>query len=70
MSSGQKWQKNLLWPMDPSPSELRIDAFNTATPNLADEPTLANGPLQSIENTCLEYYYIKLGRQTYFGQCY
>ena len=29
--------------MDP-PSELSIDALNTATPNLADEPTLANGP--------------------------
>ena len=25
------------------PSELRIDALNTATPNLADEPTLADG---------------------------
>ena len=29
--------------MDP-PGELRIDALNTTTPNLADEPTLANGP--------------------------
>ena len=29
--------------MDP-PSESRIDAVNTTTPNLADEPTLANGP--------------------------
>ena len=28
-----------------TPSELRIDDLNTATPNLADEPTLANGPL-------------------------
>ena len=34
---------NLLWPMDP-PSKSRIDALNTTTPNLADEPTLANGP--------------------------
>ena len=29
--------------MDP-PSELRIDALHTPTPNLADEPTLADGP--------------------------
>ena len=27
-----------------TPHELRIDALNTATPNLADEPTLADGP--------------------------
>ena len=33
---------NFTWPMDP-PSESRIDDFNTATPNLADKPTLANG---------------------------
>ena len=39
----QTWQMNLIWPMD-LPSEPRIDALNTATPNLADEPTLANGP--------------------------
>ena len=37
------WQMNILWQMDPS-SELSIDALNTATPNLADEPPLANGP--------------------------
>ena len=35
---------NLLWPMDAPLSELRIDALNTTTPNLADEPTLASGP--------------------------
>ena len=29
----------------PPPCEWRIDALNTATPNLADEPTLADGPL-------------------------
>ena len=29
--------------MDP-PGESRIDALNTATPNLANEPTLADGP--------------------------
>ena len=29
--------------MDP-PGELSIDALNTATPNLADKPTLADGP--------------------------
>ena len=26
------------------PGESSIDALNTTTPNLADEPTLANGP--------------------------
>ena len=40
----QTWQMNLLWLMDPPPSESSIDALNTATPNLADKPTLANGP--------------------------
>ena len=34
---------HLIWQMDP-PSELRIDALNTSTQNLADEHTLANGP--------------------------
>ena len=29
--------------MEP-PTQSRIDALNTATPNLADEPTVANGP--------------------------
>ena len=28
----------------PAPSELRIDALNTTTQNLADEHTLADGP--------------------------
>ena len=28
---------------DGPPSELSIDAMNIATPNFADEPTLANG---------------------------
>ena len=28
---------------DGLPSELRIDALNSTTPNLAGEPTLANG---------------------------
>ena len=28
----------------PTPCEWRIDALNTVTPNLADEPTLADGP--------------------------
>ena len=31
------WQMNLHWPMDPT--------CNTATPNLPDEPTLADGPI-------------------------
>ena len=39
----QTWQTNLLWPMDPLPSELRREALYTATPNLAYKPTLANG---------------------------
>ena len=29
---------------DGPPTELRIDALNTTTPNLADEPTLGDGP--------------------------
>ena len=43
--------------MDP-PGELRIDALNTTTPNLANETTLANGPLQN-ENGFLEDNYTK-----------
>ena len=35
----QNWQTNLLWPMDP-PSEFRIGALHTATPNFAHKPTL------------------------------
>ena len=34
--------------MDP-PSDLRINALNTATPNLPDKPTLADGPLVNQE---------------------
>ena len=31
--------------MDPlPPGESRLDVFNTGTQNLADEPTLADGP--------------------------
>ena len=41
---------NLLCLMDP-PSELKIDALHTATPNLADEPTLANGPPQVLTSS-------------------
>ena len=37
------WQMNLLWPMDP-PQKLSIDVWNTATPNMEDKPTLADGP--------------------------
>ena len=56
--------------MEP-PSESRIDALKTATPNLADKPTLAGGPPFTwvIEQRCLEYWYTKRGRQTYFGRC-
>ena len=37
------WQMNLLWPMYPPGTRSR-DALNTSTQNVADEPTLANGP--------------------------
>ena len=36
-------RQTYFWPMDPS-SESRIDALNTTTPTLANEPTLADGP--------------------------
>ena len=36
------WQMNLHWPMDPQFQSR--DALHTSTHNLADEPTLANGP--------------------------
>ena len=49
------WQMNLL--CDGPPSELRIDALNTATPNMADKPTLDDGPSSQSEKRCLEYYY-------------
>ena len=42
------------------------DAMITSTHNLADEPTLANGP-PAPEKTCIKYQYTKLGRWTYFG---
>ena len=53
---------------DGPPSELRIDAGNTTTPDLADKPTFANGSPPVIEHRFLEYWYTKLGRQTYFGR--
>ena len=37
------------WQIDPTPSQLSIDALNTATPNLVD----LHPP--SIEHRCLEY---------------
>ena len=43
----QNWQTKLLLLMDP-PSESSIDALNTTTPNLADEPTLADGPISPL----------------------
>ena len=58
------------------PSQLSIDALNTATPNLADLPPIEHRCLeycytklgtstpQSIEHRCLEYCYTKLGRST------
>ena len=33
--------------LDTPTSKSRIDALNTATPNLADKPTLADGPLST-----------------------
>ena len=51
--------------MDP-PSEMRIHALNTTTPNLADEHTLADGHPWEIKQRCLEYEYTQLGRWTYF----
>ena len=48
-----------------APSELSIDALNTATPNLADESTSADGPPISsgldMERwlTTLENFYIR-----------
>ena len=64
-SSGQEWQFHMT---NASPSESRIDDLNTATPNLADKPTFANGPPKWIKIRWLEYCYTKLGRQTYFGK--
>ena len=63
------WQTNLLWPMNPLQYQSRDD-LHTTTQNLADEPTLANGPPSPWvpEKRCLKYHYTKLGRQTYFGQ--
>ena len=64
------------WQIDPTPSQLSIDALNTATPNLAD--ILADVLPSSIEHRCIEYHYIKLGRCTtttpnkfhiYIAQC-
>ena len=52
------WQMNLLWPMDPQHQSR--DALNTSTQNLADEPTLADGPpwYQSRDalNTSTQYF--------------
>ena len=45
------WQMNLLWPMDPQYQSR--DALNTSTHNLADEPTLPNGPPKVTEQSCL-----------------
>ena len=52
---------NLLWQMDP-PSESRIDALNTTTPNMADEPTLAEGPPRESRIDALNTTTPKLGR--------
>ena len=66
------------------PSQLSIDALNTATPNLADladiaQCTYIHGRMTpwSIKHRCLEYHYTKLGRSSrystmhiYAGQIY
>ena len=44
------------------------DPSKTSTPNLADNPTLANGPSQIQEQRWLAYHYTKLGRWAYVGQ--
>ena len=58
------------WQIGP-PSQLSMDALNTATPNLADLEDIAQcrylpgrltPSLQLINNRCLEYCYTKLGR--------
>ena len=46
------WHMNLLWPMDPQYQSR--DDLHTTTQNLADEPTLANGPPSTrAEMTCI-----------------
>ena len=66
------------WQIDPTHSELSIDALNTTTPNLADlppiqssidalntsTPNLADLLPWSIKHKCLEYHYTKFGRST------
>ena len=61
------------WQME-LPSQLSIDALNTATPNLADladiaQCTYMHGRLtpQSIEHRCLEYHYTKLSRSSRYS---
>ena len=44
-----------------------IFTLKTSTQNLADEHTSVDGPL-GIEYGCLEYWYTRLGRQTFFSQ--
>ena len=55
----QIWQMNLCLLM--APQDQFRDALNTCTQNLADEPTLADGP-PVPEQRCLAYQYTKLGR--------
>ena len=64
ISVHQNWQMNLLWLMDP-PSESSIDALNTTTPNLADESTLANGPILH----CYWHLVVKNGNFTLLLTC-
>ena len=60
------------WKIDP-PSQLSIDALNTATPNLADladiaQCTYMHGRLTPpSEHRCLEYCYTKLGRSSRYS---
>ena len=42
---------------DGPPSESRIDVLNTATPNLADEPTLANATDILWSRMAISHYY-------------
>ena len=62
---------------DLPPSQLSIDAFNTATPNMADLEDIAQctymhgrSTPQSTEHICLEYHYAKLGRSSRYITMY
>ena len=64
------------WHIDPTPSQLSIDALNTATPNLPDPADIAQctythdrltPPPPPIEHRSLENHYTKY--ISYIAQC-